>query len=145
RQTLRHNFRTFNPADARIILVEGGDVLLRGYPDRLTAAARRSLERLGVEVRTDVRVTDIAADRVALGDEEIATRTVLWGAGVTGQSIGATLGVPLVASNRVPVEPTLQVPGHPNVYVVGDLAAFDNGRGEYLPGVAQVAMQGGTR
>jgi NADH dehydrogenase len=145
RQTLRQNFRTFDPADARIILVEGGDTLLRGYPDRLTAAARRSLERLGVEVRTDVRVTSIEDDRVAIGHEEIATQTVLWAAGVTGQSIGATLGVPLVAGNRVPVAPTLQLSGHPNVYVVGDLAAFDDGKGGYLPGVAQVAMQGGVR
>jgi len=144
-QTLRRNFRTFDPANARIVLVEGGDTLLRGYPDRLTAAARRALEDLGVEVRTDERVTTIEADRVVIGAEEIAARTVLWAAGVTGQPIGATLGVPLVAGNRVPVEPTLQLPGHPNVYVVGDLAAFDDGKGGYLPGVAQVAMQGGVR
>jgi NADH dehydrogenase len=145
RQTLRQNFRTFDPADARIVLVEGGNALLKGYPARLQKAARRSLERLGVEVRTGVRVTGIDAECVELGSESIATRTVLWGAGVTAQPIGATLGVALDASGRVPVEPTLQVPDHPNVYVVGDLAAFDDGRGGTLPGVAQVAMQGGVQ
>jgi NADH dehydrogenase len=144
RQTLRHNFRNIDPADARIVLVEGGDTVLRGYPRRLTSAARKSLENLGVEVRTDTRVTGIEAGSVTLGDERIAAETVLWGAGVTGQSIGASLGVPLVSGNRVPVLPTLALAGHPNVYVVGDLAAVDNGRGEYLPGVAQVAMQGGA-
>jgi NADH dehydrogenase len=145
RQTLRRNFRTFDPADARIVLIEGGDTLLRGYPARLTTAARRSLEKLGVEVRTNARVTRIEPDRVSIGDDEIATETVLWGAGVTGQSIGAKLGVPLVSGNRVPVMPTLALADHPEVYVVGDLAAFDDGRGDYLPGVAQVAMQGGKR
>lgn len=143
RQTLRGNFRTFDPATARIVLVEGGNVLLRGYPGRLSRAAQRSLERLGVEVRTNARVTSIDGDRVMLGDETIDTRTVLWGAGVTGQSIGASLGVELVSGNRVPVMPSLALNDHPNVYVVGDLAAMDDGKGGYLPGVAQVAMQGG--
>jgi NADH dehydrogenase len=145
RQTLRKNFRNIDPAAARIVLVEGHDTLLRGYPTRLMGAARRSLEKLGVEVRTGARVNAIDAGGVTVGDERIAAQTVLWGAGVTGQSIGATLGVPLVSGNRVPVAPTLALPSHPNVYVVGDLAAFDNGKGEYLPGVAQVAMQGGKR
>ncbi len=143
RQTLRENFRTFDPATARIVLVEGGDVLLRGYPNRLSRAAQRSLERLGVEVRTNARVTSIDGDTVTLGDETIETKTVLWGAGVTGQPIGASLGVELVSGNRVPVMPSLALSGHPNVYVVGDLAAMDDGKGGYLPGVAQVAMQGG--
>lgn len=144
RQTLRHNFRTFNPAQARIILVEGGEAVLAGYPARLTTAAQRSLEVLGVEVRTDARVTNIERGSVTIGEETLATETVLWGAGVTGHAIGATLDVPLGAGNRVPVTPTLTVAGHPNVYVVGDLAAIDDGKGGYLPGVAQVAMQGGV-
>ena len=143
RQTLRGNFRTFDPATAHIVLVEGGDVLLRGYPKRLSHAAQRSLERLGVDVRTNSRVTSIDGDRVTLGDVTITTKTVLWGAGVTGQSIGASLGVELVSGNRVPVMPSLALSDHPNVYVVGDLAAMDDGKGGYLPGVAQVAMQGG--
>jgi NADH dehydrogenase len=143
RQTLRHNFRTFDPATARIVLVEGGDVLLHGYPNRLSRAAQRSLERMGVEVLTNSRVTAIDGNRVSLGNMSIETKTVLWGAGVTGQSIGASLGVRLVAGNRVPVMPSLALSDHPNVYVVGDLAAMDDGKGGYLPGVAQVAMQGG--
>jgi NADH dehydrogenase len=143
RQTLRHNFRTFDPATARIVLVEGGDVLLHGYPNRLSRAAQRSLERMGVEVLTNSRVTAIDGNRVSLGNMSIETKTVLWGAGVTGQSIGASLGVKLVAGNRVPVMPSLALSDHPNVYVVGDLAAMDDGKGGYLPGVAQVAMQGG--
>ena len=145
RQTLRDDFRTFNPADARIILVEGGPTLLGTYPERLTGAARRSLERLGVEVRTDTRVSDIEPGTVHLGDETIATETVLWAAGVTGQEIVRTLGQPLVRGNRVAVEETLALPGHPNVYVVGDLAMSTDKRGRELPGVAQVAMQGGRR
>ncbi len=144
RQTLRNNFRNIDPADARILLVEGGDTVLGGYPLSLTKAARKSLENLGVEIRTDTRVTEIVDGAATLSGERIATETVLWGAGVTGQSIGASLGVPLVSGNRVPVTPTLALADHPNVYVVGDLAAVENGKGEYLPGVAQVAMQGGS-
>ncbi len=145
RQTLRRDFRTFNPASARIILVGAADALLPGYPDQLAKAAERSLERLGVEVRTGVRVTGIEPSRVVTNDGDITTRIVIWGAGVKGQDLGSTLGVPLVAGNRVPVQPTLQVEGHPNVYVVGDLAAIDDGKGGYLPGVTQVAMQSGAQ
>ncbi len=145
RQTLRDDFRTFDPADARIMLVEGGPTLLGTYPERLTTAARRSLERLGVEVRTGTRVSEIEPGIVHLGNEEIATGTVLWAAGVTGQEIVRTLGQPLVRGNRVAVEKTLALPGHPNVYVVGDLAMATDRRGKELPGVAQVAMQGGRR
>jgi len=145
RQTLRQDFRNFNPADARILLVEGGPTLLGGYPDRLTGAAHRSLERLGVEVRTDTRVTGIEPGTVHLPDEDIAAETVLWAAGVTGQEIGQTLGQALVRGGRVAVEETLALPGHPNVYVAGDLAMSKDKRGKELPGVAQVAMQGGRR
>ena len=145
RQTLRHDFRNFDPADARIILVEGGPTLLGTYPERLTHAARRSLERLGVEVRTGTRVTGIEPGMVHLPDEDIAAETVLWAAGVTGQEIAKTLGQTLVRGGRVAVEETLALPGHPNVYVVGDLAMSKDKRGNELPGVAQVAMQGGRR
>ncbi|MDQ3657632.1 MAG: NAD(P)/FAD-dependent oxidoreductase [Chloroflexota bacterium] len=144
RQTLRHNFRTFNPAGARIILVEGSPAVLGAYPNGLSQSARRQLEGLAVEVRTDTRVTSIEAGRVTIGEETIAAETVLWGAGVTGNALGASLGVPLTKGNQVPVMPTLTIAGHPNVYVIGDLAAIDDGKGGILPGVAQVAMQGGT-
>ncbi len=143
RQTLREDFRNFDPADARIILVEGGPTLLGSFPERLTGAARRSLERLGVEVRTGTRVTGIEPGRVHLPDERIDAETVLWAAGVTGQEIAKTLGQTLVHGGRVPVTETLALPGHPNVYVVGDLAMSRDKRGNELPGVAQVAMQGG--
>jgi NADH dehydrogenase len=143
RQTLRDEFRTFDPADARILLVEGGPTLLKGYPERLTTAARRSLERLGVEVRTGTRVQDIAPGRVTLPDETIAAETVLWAAGVTAHALGKDLGADRSRGNRVPVTDTLQLAGHPNVFVAGDLAASVGKNGEDLPGVAQVAMQGG--
>lgn len=145
RQTLRDEFRTFDPADARILLVEGGPTLLKGYPERLTTAARRSLEGLGVEVRAGTRVQDIAPGRVELPDETIAAETVLWAAGVTGHSLGNDLGADRSRGGRVPVTDTLQLAGHPNVFVAGDLAASVGKDGEDLPGVAQVAMQGGRR
>jgi NADH dehydrogenase len=143
RQTLRHNFRTFDPAGARIILVEGSPAVLGTYPKSLSESARRQLEGLGVEVRTGARVTSIEPGRVTIGEEAIAAETVLWGAGVTGNALGATLGVPLTSGDQVPVMPTLALASHPNVYVIGDLAAIDDGKGGTLPGVAQVAMQGG--
>ena len=143
RQTLRDEFRTFDPAEARIVLVEGGGVLLKDYPPRLSAAARRSLERLGVEVRTGTRVLDIAPGCVRLTDEEIAAETVLWAAGVTGHALGEELGARRERGGRVPVTDTLQLDGHPNVLVAGDLAAAAGRDGHDLPGVAQVAMQGG--
>lgn len=143
RQTLKNEFRTFDPAGARIILVEGGDTVLGGYPRRLTTAARRSLEKLGVEVRTNRRVTAIADGVVQIGSDAIHAETVLWSAGVEGEALGTQLGVDLVAHRQVPVTAQLTLEGHPNVYVVGDLAAAKDGRGKLLPGVAQVAMQGG--
>lgn len=143
RQTLRNEFRTFDPAEARILLVEGGPTLLKGYSERLTTAAQRSLERLGVEVRTGTRVRAIQPGRVRLDDEEIAAETVLWAAGVTGHELGANLGARRERGGRVPVTDTLQLAGYPNVFVAGDLAASVGKDGEDLPGVAQVAMQGG--
>jgi NADH dehydrogenase len=147
-QTLKDEFRTFDPAQARIVLVEGGDTLLSGYPQRLTTAARRSLEKLGVEVQTNRRVTAITDGVVQIGSDAIHAETVLWSAGVEGEALGAQLstqlGVDLVAHRQVPVTAQLTLEGHPNVYVVGDLAVAKDAHGEPLPGVAQVAMQGGV-
>jgi len=145
RQTLREEFRTFDPAQARILLVEGGDTLLKGYPRRLTTAARRSLEKLGVEVQTERRVTAIEEGLVRIGHDTVRAETVLWSAGVEGEALGARLGVETVGQRQVPVTECLTVEGHPNVYVVGDLAAARDARGRPLPGVAQVAMQGGEQ
>lgn len=145
RQTLTEEFRTFDPAGARVILVEGGDTVLRGYPRRLTTAARRSLEKLGVEVRTGEHVTAIDEGLVRIGNETIRTETVLWSAGVEGEALGTQLGVEPVAHRQVPVTAHLTLEGHPNVYVAGDLAAAKDRPGKLLPDVAQVAMQGGAQ
>ncbi len=104
--------------------------------------AQKQLERLGVKVRTGARVTDIDAEGVCLGDERIAAKTVLWAAGVAASPIARTLGVPLDKAGRVLVDATLQVPGHDEIYIVGDLAALQQD-GKPVPGVSPAAMQGG--
>jgi NADH dehydrogenase len=143
RQSLREDFRRIKPESARIVLVEGGPHLLAGFAEALRDAARRDLERLGVEVRTGAVVTDIDADGVVVGQEHIAAKTVLWAAGVAASPIAKSLGVPLDRAGRVQAEPTLTAPGIPNVFVAGDICAFEE-NGKLLPGVAQVAMQQGA-
>jgi NADH dehydrogenase len=148
KQSLRRDFRNINPGSAAIIVIEGGPHLLAPFPDRLRKAARRSLERLGVQVLTDSLVTGIDADGVTwrAADQaahRIEARTVLWAAGVAASPLARSLGVPLDRVGRVSAEPTLQVPGHPDIFVVGDLCAL-NQDGKLLPGVAQVAMQEGA-
>jgi NADH:ubiquinone reductase (H+-translocating) len=153
RQSLRQDFRNIRPETARIVVIEGGPSLLAVFPDHLRAAARRSLERLGVEVHTDSIVTDIDAEgvrwRSASADpahahvERIEAHTVLWAAGVAASPLAKSLGVPLDRAGRVSAEPTLQVPGHPEIFVVGDVCALPQD-GQLLPGVAQVAMQEGA-
>ncbi|HLU65552.1 MAG TPA: NAD(P)/FAD-dependent oxidoreductase [Kofleriaceae bacterium] len=140
--SLKRDFRSFDPAMARVILLEGRDRVLPPYPEKLSEAARRQLERLGVEVRTDALVTDIDERGVSIGDERIPARTVLWGAGVAASPLARSLGVPLDRAGRVLVEPDLTVPGHPEVFVVGDLAAARHDDG-MVPGVAPAAIQGG--
>jgi NADH dehydrogenase len=151
KDTLRRDFRTIDPSEARILLVEGGDRVLPAYPPQLSAAARRMLERLGVIVRTGAFVTGIGEHSVTIraGDdtEEISARTVLWAAGVLGSPLGRVLsegaGAPLDQIGRVIVEPDLTVPGHPEIFVIGDLANFRHQTGNPLPGVAQPAIQAG--
>jgi NADH dehydrogenase len=144
RHSLIRDFRRINPATARILLLEGGERILAGYPPELSAFAQRALERIGVEVRTGAIVSRIEADAVYVGNERIRTHNVVWAAGVAASPLGACLGVPLDRVGRVQVEPDLSVPGLPEVFVVGDLAAFEQG-GKPLPGVAPVAtQQGGT-
>jgi len=142
RVSLAHDFRHFDPAQAKIVLVEGGPRVLAAYPEKLSQKARRSLERLGVEVRTATLVTDVADDGVRAGDDWIAARTVLWGAGVAASPLARTLGVVLDRVGRVRVTPALTVPGHDDVFVVGDLAALEQD-GKPIPGVAPAAMQEG--
>jgi NADH dehydrogenase len=143
RQSLRHDFRHIRPESARILLLEGSPDLLGTFPEPLRAAARASLTRLGVEVRTDAKVVDVNSDGVQAGDEHIPASTVLWAAGVAASPLAKSLGVPLDRVGRVLAAPTLTIPGHPEVFVVGDVCALQQD-GQWLPGVAQVAMQGGA-
>jgi NADH dehydrogenase len=149
RQTMRQDFRSIRPESARILLVEGAPHVLGTFPQTLRDAARASLERLGVEVRTGALVTAVDEGSVTLKDaaslveERVAAGTVLWAAGVAASPIARSLGVPLDRAGRVLAEPTLAVPGHPEIFVAGDICALQQD-GQWLPGVAQVAKQGGA-
>jgi NADH dehydrogenase len=142
RHTLRQDFRHVDPATARVVLVEAADRVLPPYPPDLSEKARRQLARLGVEVRTDTRVTGVDADGVWLGDVRLAARTVVWAAGVAASPLGRALSASVDRAGRVPVEPDLTLSGHPEVYVIGDLAALQQD-GRPVPGVAPAAMQMG--
>ncbi len=117
--------------------------MLPSYPEKLSVSARRSLERLGVEVRTSTQVTGIDAEGVSIGEERIPARTVLWAAGVAASPLARSLGAPLDRAGRVKVSPELSVPGHPEIFVVGDLASIADKHGNPVPGVAPAAMQMG--
>jgi NADH dehydrogenase len=144
RHALAHDFREIDPESARIILIEGGPNVLATYPAPLAAFARRALERLGVAVWTGRTVTGMEADRVQTGAETIEAGTILWAAGVSASPLGRSLGGPVDRVGRVRVNDDLTVPGHPEVFVIGDLAISTGPDGQPLPGVAQVAIQGGT-
>jgi NADH dehydrogenase len=152
RETLKHDFRHINPTEARIILVEGGPRVLASYPEDLSAKAEKLVTKLGVEVRKGVMVTDIDQDGVTykIGEQtgKLPAKTVLWGGGVITTEFGKKLGertkAPTDKQGRIKVNPDLTVPGYSNIFVVGDLATVDGKNGKPLPGVAQVAMQGGT-
>jgi NADH dehydrogenase len=142
RQTLRDEFRSIDPSQARIVLVEAGPTILPAFPEKLRDAARRSLTRLRIDVRESTRVVGIDPNGVTLeGGQRIDAVTIVWAAGVAASPLVATLGAPLDKAGRVLVEPDLTIPGHPEVFVVGDAAAFLHQGGTLLPGVAQTAMQ----
>lgn len=141
RHALANDFRAIDPESARVILIEGGTRLLPSYPEDLSAFARRALERIGVAVWTGSLVSNVEEERVRVGAETIEAGTILWAAGVSASPLGASLGVPLDRAGRVLVEADLTVPGHPDISVVGDLAALRDTNGAWLPGVAQVAIQ----
>ena len=141
RQTLADEFRAIRTAEARVLLIEAGPSILGAFPESLRDAARRSLRRLGVDVRESTRVTKIEAGRVWLGDEALDAETIIWTAGVHASSLGATLGVPLDRAGRVLVEADLSIPGHAESFVVGDMAGLLDPDGRQYPGVSQVAMQ----
>ncbi|HVL35528.1 MAG TPA: NAD(P)/FAD-dependent oxidoreductase [Burkholderiales bacterium] len=138
RRTLPGEFRRFDPRHARVVLVEGTERVLPPYPPDLSEKARRQLERLGVTVWLGRRVTGVDAGGVTLGNERLAAKTVLWAAGVAASPLGRALGVPLDRAGRVPVAEDLSLPGHPEVFVVGDLAAVPD-----VPGIAPAAKQMG--
>jgi NADH dehydrogenase len=142
RHTLKGEFRRFDPRNARVVLVEGMDRVLPPYPPDLSERARVQLERLGVTVWLGRRVTGIDAQGVQLGGDRLEAKTVIWCAGVAASPLGATLGVPLERGGRVIVEPDLSVPGHPEIQVVGDLAALPSHEPP-VPGVAPAAKQMG--
>ncbi len=143
-RTLRKDYRTINTRQARTLLVEGGSSVLAAYPESLRQSALRQLESLGVETMLDSRVTKVTGDGVYIGDTFIASRTVVWAAGVAASPLAKALGVELDRAGRVKVEPDLSIPGHPEVFVVGDLAvSHDPKTGEQVPGVAQGAIQMG--
>jgi NADH dehydrogenase len=142
RQTLRHEFRSIDTTRARIVLVESGPTILPTFPEKLRHAARESLRRLGVEIREGTAVTSVDPHGVIAGGERLDAGTALWAAGVAASPLVRSLGVPLDRAGRAIVEPDLSIPGHPDVFVVGDAAAFLHQGGALLPGVAQTAMQG---
>jgi len=142
-QSLSRDFRRIDPSSARIMMIEAGPAVLATFPEPLRASARRDLERLGVEVRTGQAVTDVAPGFVQVGAERIETETVVWAAGVAASPLGATLGAPLDRAGRVRIQPDLTIAGHPDVFVIGDLASLDGPNGRPYPGVAQVAIQMG--
>jgi NADH dehydrogenase len=138
RHTLPGEFRRFDPRIARVVLVEGIDRVLPPYPPDLSEKARLQLERLGVTVLLNKRITSVDAGGVYMGKERLEAKTILWAAGVSSSPLGRSLGVPLDRAGRVRVEPDLSVPGHPDILVIGDLAAVDG-----VPGIAPAAKQMG--
>jgi len=141
---LRHDFRTINPREARIVLVEAGPRLLPSFPATLSEAAHRSLERLHVEVRLGLPVTHCDAAGVTIGEEPLAAATLVWAAGVAASPAAQWLGVEPDRVGRVVVGPDLTVPGHPEIFVIGDTAQVLDKNGAPLPGVAPVAKQQGA-
>ena len=142
RTVLVQDFRRINPADARVILVEAGPRVLASFPEDLSRRAAADLAKLGVDVRTGVRVAQIDLEGVQIGDERIATRNVFWAAGVEADSVTRSLGVPVDRAGRVLVRPDLSVPGFQEVFVIGDAAHVDID-GKVVPGLAPAAIQEG--
>ncbi len=145
RLSLPREFRRIRTDRARVILVEAGPSILANFGTGLSEKAVRALEHIGVEVRLGQPITDIDEHAVQLGGERIPTRTVIWAAGVSAVPLGASLGAAVDRIGRVIVEPDLSLPDHPEVFAIGDMAAFLHGPGGALPGVAPVAIQQGVR
>lgn len=151
RDTLKEDFRAIDPTRAQIVLIEGAERILPTYPPELSAKAQASLERLGVAVRTNAIVTDVKPEGISVktkgAEDHWRAHTVLWAAGVAASPLGAKLagsaGAQMDRAGRVIVGPDLTLPGHPEIFVIGDLANFSHQTGSPLPGIAPVAMQQG--
>jgi len=144
RTVLRKDFDHIDPTRARVILVEGGPRVLATFPPDLSASARRQLEKLGVDVRLGIRVEAIRAGEIELAGETIRAGTIIWAAGVGAVPLTRTLGVETDRAGRLKVQPDLSLPGHPEVFAAGDLAALVDANGVMVPGVAQGATQMGA-
>lgn len=143
RRALANEFRTIDPQKTRIVLLEGGPRVLPAYPEDLSRSAEQQLQRLGVEVHTSALVTEVTPGSVHMGETRLPAAVILWAAGVAASPLGKKLGAPVDRAGRVFVNPDLSLPGHPEVFVIGDLAALKDENGKWLPGVAPVAMQEG--
>jgi NADH dehydrogenase len=143
RYTLAKDFRHIDPSHARIVLVEGDERVLSGFPEDLSASALKQLKSLGVEVRTGIHAKNLTDAGLEVGEEFIPCRVKIWAAGNAASFVGKTMGVPVDKSGRVIVNEDLTIPGHPEVQVIGDLANFTHQTGKPLPGVSPVAMQQG--
>jgi NADH dehydrogenase len=143
RFTLARDFRNINPKLAHIILVEAGPRILPSFAEELAGEASRDLENLGVQIRTSSMVTGVDDNGVTIGEKRVEAATILWAAGVQASALGRKLKVPPDRLGRVFVEPGLNIKGHPEVFVAGDLAHFAHGRSTPLPGLAPVALQQG--
>ena len=142
--SMLENFRKINPMKSKIYLIEGSDRILLSYPPKLSVKAKKDLEKMGIEVITDAKVTNITADGVYIGEKFIESANVIWAAGNIASPLLKTLEVPLDRQGRVLVESDLTIPGHPDVFVIGDAAAIQDPEMGILPAVAPVAMQGGS-
>jgi NADH:ubiquinone reductase (H+-translocating) len=143
RHALAHEFRTIDPRRTHILLIEGGPRVLPTYPEDLSRSAEEQLRGLGVEVRTSAMVTMVEPGAVDIGETRLPATVVLWAAGVAASPLGKKLGAPVDRAGRVPVQADLSLAGHPEVFVIGDLAAAKDEHGKMLPGVAPVAIQEG--
>jgi NADH:ubiquinone reductase (H+-translocating) len=143
RHALTHEFRNIDPARAHIVLLEGGPRVLPAYAEDLSRSAEEQLRHLGVEVRTHTMVTKVEAGAVYAGETRLSASVALWAAGVAASPLGKKLGAAVDRAGRVLVQPDLSVPGHKEVFVIGDLASLNDAEGKMLPGVAPVAIQQG--
>jgi NADH dehydrogenase len=141
--SLAEDFRTIRPEDVRVVLIEAGPRVLAAFAPDLSTYAQRALEKLGVEVKLDAAVTEVHRDGVVAGGDRIVARTVLWAAGVQASPAARWLGAPADRAGRIRVEPDLSVPGHPEIFAIGDTATLTMPNGKPVPGVADAAKQAG--